>query len=238
VLATGACAYRRSAFEEVGGFDERLGDAEDADLSWRVLAAGYSFAVSPSTATEVEVESDPARLALRCFQKGRAAHRLLATWSRPRIPPGPPQLDGVGKWAARSGRLAFFCGYGASALVARVSSRVAEPPPALAAPRGWPRAAEHRGRGFLPRPAIRGVFRPDGALLVDLASLDRFETGPVGGWILRRLFEGSDRSAVVDEVVRVFDVGGAEAAKDYDLFVDDLVRAGVLLPAAPERSAA
>lgn len=44
----GAAAYRRSAYEEVGGFDERLfAYSEDLDLGLRLHAAGWRFADAP-----------------------------------------------------------------------------------------------------------------------------------------------------------------------------------------------
>ena len=43
-LATFNVVYRRAALEQVGGFDERFVTAEDVDLAWRVIAAGYALA--------------------------------------------------------------------------------------------------------------------------------------------------------------------------------------------------
>jgi glycosyltransferase involved in cell wall biosynthesis len=43
-VATGNAAYRRSVLEEVGGFDERMLLAQDADLSYRVREAGFALA--------------------------------------------------------------------------------------------------------------------------------------------------------------------------------------------------
>ncbi len=43
-LATFNVLYRRAALEEVGGFDERFLKGQDAELSWRVMAAGYDLA--------------------------------------------------------------------------------------------------------------------------------------------------------------------------------------------------
>lgn len=41
--------YRRSAVERAGGFDERLITAEDADLSYRVHAAGFELRFDPNS---------------------------------------------------------------------------------------------------------------------------------------------------------------------------------------------
>ncbi len=43
-LATFNVLYRRSVLEEVGGFDERYLKAQDAELSFRILAAGHALA--------------------------------------------------------------------------------------------------------------------------------------------------------------------------------------------------
>lgn len=43
-LATFNVVYRREALIDVGGFDERFLKAQDAELSWRVLEAGYELA--------------------------------------------------------------------------------------------------------------------------------------------------------------------------------------------------
>lgn len=42
-LATFNVLYRREALEKVDGFDERFLKGQDAELSWRVLAAGYEL---------------------------------------------------------------------------------------------------------------------------------------------------------------------------------------------------
>lgn len=48
LLATGACALRRSAVEAVGGFDPCLREGEDADLGRRLLAAGWEVIADPA----------------------------------------------------------------------------------------------------------------------------------------------------------------------------------------------
>jgi glycosyltransferase involved in cell wall biosynthesis len=42
--ATFNVLYRRAVLEQIGGFDERYLKGQDAELSWRVLAAGYELA--------------------------------------------------------------------------------------------------------------------------------------------------------------------------------------------------
>jgi glycosyltransferase involved in cell wall biosynthesis len=46
-LATGCCVVRKSAVEEVGGFNATLRGGEDADLGERLLAAGFDVIFDP-----------------------------------------------------------------------------------------------------------------------------------------------------------------------------------------------
>jgi cellulose synthase/poly-beta-1,6-N-acetylglucosamine synthase-like glycosyltransferase len=46
-LATGCCVVRKSAVEEVGGFNATLRAGEDADLGQRLLGAGYDVVFDP-----------------------------------------------------------------------------------------------------------------------------------------------------------------------------------------------
>jgi len=43
LMDTAACIVRRSAFESIRGFDEGLKSNEDRDLTWRLVAKGYSL---------------------------------------------------------------------------------------------------------------------------------------------------------------------------------------------------
>jgi len=74
LLATGLCALRREAVEQVGGFDPALRSGEDADLGRRLLAGGW------------DVVADPA---LRAISLGsESAHALLARYARWNSPQG------------------------------------------------------------------------------------------------------------------------------------------------------
>lgn len=41
-------AYRRSVFDEVGGFDENLQFGEDEEMNWRIIQAGYRILFTPA----------------------------------------------------------------------------------------------------------------------------------------------------------------------------------------------
>jgi glycosyltransferase involved in cell wall biosynthesis len=45
--ATTSVVYRKKVLMKIGGFDERLGNAEDVELAWRVLRAGYRIGYEP-----------------------------------------------------------------------------------------------------------------------------------------------------------------------------------------------
>ena len=56
-LATFNVVYRRAALEEVGGFDERFLKAQDAELSSRVLQAGYELGFDVGSTVEHDHET-------------------------------------------------------------------------------------------------------------------------------------------------------------------------------------
>ena len=75
---TADMAYRRSALEEVGGFDERFRRAyrEDADLALRVQAAGYRLVRGRRSVTHPVGKADP-WVSVR-LQRGNADDVLMA----------------------------------------------------------------------------------------------------------------------------------------------------------------
>jgi mycofactocin system glycosyltransferase len=65
-VPTTALVLRRSAVEEIGGFDESMRYGEDVDLVWRLVAAGWSVRYDPSVvARHDEPASFTGRLARR-----------------------------------------------------------------------------------------------------------------------------------------------------------------------------
>ena len=68
-------AFRRSAFVDVGGFDESFDYGSDIDFSWRLSQAGIRIRYVPD-AVVVHEWGDPARQRRRAVQYGRARARL------------------------------------------------------------------------------------------------------------------------------------------------------------------
>jgi GT2 family glycosyltransferase len=68
-------AYRRSVLEELGGFDEQLGFAEDVDFAWRARDAGYRIRYEPAAAIVHDWGGSHEELS-RAFRYGVARVRL------------------------------------------------------------------------------------------------------------------------------------------------------------------
>jgi glycosyltransferase involved in cell wall biosynthesis len=69
-------AFRRQAFEAVGGFDESFGSAEDIDFTWRLADSGYRI----RWVKDAVVKHDwgtPSRQIRRAFFYGKGGTRLL-----------------------------------------------------------------------------------------------------------------------------------------------------------------
>jgi GT2 family glycosyltransferase len=82
-LVGGFCAFRRSGFLELGGFDERLAPYywEDIDLSYRVRKRGWSIGYEPRSVVHHAVSASVSRHAGR-FRRDVMIHRnrLLFHW--------------------------------------------------------------------------------------------------------------------------------------------------------------
>jgi glycosyltransferase involved in cell wall biosynthesis len=71
------CSVRRELFLELGGFDERLNDAEDFDLGYRALERGYSVYFDKENIT-VHRDNISCESYVRRLIQYKAAHQRLA----------------------------------------------------------------------------------------------------------------------------------------------------------------
>lgn len=69
-------AFRREAFDAVGGFDEYFGSAEDFDFTWRLTDAGYRLRWVPDAVVQHDWGT-PERQLRRAFFYGKGGCRLL-----------------------------------------------------------------------------------------------------------------------------------------------------------------
>ncbi|MBA3236411.1 MAG: glycosyltransferase [Chloroflexi bacterium] len=67
---TTCCLVRRSAFEEVGGFNERLVTGEDPELFYRLRRAGHSFVIPANAWTLHAPPADFGEFLKKCFRYG------------------------------------------------------------------------------------------------------------------------------------------------------------------------
>jgi hypothetical protein len=131
---TANCALRREAFEAAGGFREDVRSGGDADLCWRLLAAGWQLERRPGAAVVHRNRTSVAAMLGQRFRHGAGAGWLarehpgalparrwpgLAWWSLQRAAAGvialargdrdgaiAGLLDGPAVWAFELGRLA------------------------------------------------------------------------------------------------------------------------------------
>ena len=78
---TANAAVRRAAFEEVGGFDERVRSGGDADLCFRLRDAGWGLEERPDARV-----THRNRTTLRALARQRARHGAGAAWLDARYP--------------------------------------------------------------------------------------------------------------------------------------------------------
>ncbi len=73
--ATINLAFRREAFDAVGGFDESFGSAEDMDFTWRLADRGYRLRWVPDAVVQHDFGT-PMRQVRRAFFYGKGRCRL------------------------------------------------------------------------------------------------------------------------------------------------------------------
>jgi GT2 family glycosyltransferase len=73
---TGNIAFRREAFDDVGGFDESFGSASDMDFTWRLVDHGYRLRWVPDAVVRHDWGT-PDRQLRRAFFYGKGGCRLL-----------------------------------------------------------------------------------------------------------------------------------------------------------------
>jgi GT2 family glycosyltransferase len=142
---TANCAVRRAAFDAVGGFDEGARWGEDADLCWRLRAAGWELEERPGARV-----AHRNRDSLRALLAQQAGHGAGARWLNRAHPgsspaPGPRELAGQARWFLRQAARAARAGEGDAARFALLDLLV--------------RAAFEAGRlrSNRPRALIRGA---------------------------------------------------------------------------------
>jgi GT2 family glycosyltransferase len=120
-VVSAAMGVRREAFDKVGGFDEALETQTDVDLSWRLIAAGYSPTFVPEAVLHYRYragaadifrqERGYARGAVQLYRKfrgegmpRRTLPRVLVSYARMALTiPGLWREDGLARLATQAG---------------------------------------------------------------------------------------------------------------------------------------
>jgi len=111
---TACCAVRRDAFEAVGGWPEPIRSGGDADLCWRLRAAGYALESRPGARVRHRNRTSWPALWRQLARHGAGMAWLDRRWPGSNPPPRPrelahrfslPPADQAAGWARDLGRL-------------------------------------------------------------------------------------------------------------------------------------
>ncbi len=235
-ILSGNCMYRRSAVNDAGCFNESLAACEDVDLAWRIVLLGYQLGyVAQAKVTHYNCDSWHGFL-----KKGLGYGRNAAVLASIYKPHGarekfkPAQI-----WSSRPerliSRLYYWAGYRQKEWHLRFKSDAA---PITQIP-----------QTVLKK--FRPVFRWNGnvalsisadaifwfrnedqiSVIVHLPSRLRIVLEAVGNYIWRRIVKGNNREGIISEIAVCYGVAAVTASSDLDDFVEELIEAGILLPA-------
>jgi cellulose synthase/poly-beta-1,6-N-acetylglucosamine synthase-like glycosyltransferase len=115
---TANLAVRRAAFEAVGGFPDPVRSGADADLCWRLAAAGWTLESRPGARVRHRNRASLSALLAQLHRHGSGMQWLDRRYPGAFPPPGPRELlarfallargdwiDFLGRWAVDIGRL-------------------------------------------------------------------------------------------------------------------------------------
>lgn len=238
-ILSGNCMYRREVLNEAGWFNENLEACEDVDLSWRVVLLGYQLGYVPS-ARVIHYNCDSWH---RFFSKGLNYGRGAAALASIYKPHGagekfrPAQIWSRDPERLLSG-LYYWLGY--RQMEWRLRLKLQRPPSKPAVPRLLEkfRAAFHWSSALSIRISADTIFwfRNDEqtSVIVHQPTKLRFVLDRVGDFIWRRIVKGMSRDTIVQELSAHYGVAPVTASADLDDLVEELLEAGILVPARTE----
>ena len=234
-LSTASCMYRRAALEDVEGFNEHLVACEDVELSWRVIAHGYRLAyVSDAPATHYEGRSW-LRFVTKGFRYGRGAAQIDSLYR----PHGARTTFGAARLrrlrpAAVLDSLSYRVGF----RFQQLKQRFGVTPPLESI---QPRAVDPAFRPWFTwmpdielRISPRAIFWLDDdrpvSVVVQPRARRRYVLDGTGDFVWRLLAREQRRDAIAGHIVAAYGVPLAQAARDLDALVEELIAVGLIEP--------
>jgi mycofactocin system glycosyltransferase len=189
-VPTAALVVRRSALEELGGFDESLTVGEDVDFVWRLVAAGWTVRYEPRAAVRHPIRSSwPAWMAQR-YRYGTSAAPLARRhgWA---VAPAVMSPWTAGAWALAAAGQPLLAAGAAAYSVAALHRQVPEGQAVRLAGTG------HARGGLALALALRRAWAPAAAVL-GIAGGRRTRTVLAAAVVLPGLVDWLDRRPALD----------------------------------------
>jgi hypothetical protein len=82
-------------------------------------------------------------------------------------------------------------------------------------------------------PQVRSRVLDGEAVLLHLRTGTYFGANEVGSRIWQLVVEGSTRAGLIERIAQEFDVDRDTLERDVDLFLEELLRAGLIAPSSP-----
>jgi len=236
-ILSGNCMYRREALDDAGLFNENLEACEDVDLAWRVVLLGYQLAYVPQ-AKLIHYSCDSWHEFLR---KGLGYGRNAAVLASIYKPHGarekflPAQI-----WSTKPERLLsglyYWAGYRQKEwrLRFKLDGAPAKHPQGTVLKKFRPAFQWTANVSLSISADAIFWFRNDEqtSVIVHLPTKLRVVLDQVGDFIWRRIAKGISRETIVQELSAHYGVAPVTAAADLDDLIEELLEAGILVPAS------
>ncbi|HEY9716899.1 MAG TPA: glycosyltransferase [Trichormus sp.] len=229
----GNCMYRRSAIEKLHGHDQSLFAAEDSDMSWRCILAGYSLEYAPSARLTHYDLNTPRTYLRKMFVYGRAdalvAHKFGWLGKRER-----PTSSGSKRLFPHFQLLNLFSRLGYEYEHWRIKlGMIPAPkryePEAIATELRATVQVDERRRLTIGPHVVYWFPTPDQAIVVKVRSKERFVLEGTAATIFHHLVHLGDRNAVLDAVIAEYDIAEDDAVVHVDSLIDSLANEEVFV---------
>lgn len=228
--------YRRDVVEKVGGFDEMLPACEDVDLAWKVVLSGYMLVNCADASVVHWNDDDWPKFVRKSWRQGRGsavlARRYLPHGARNAFAPSMIWRKGRDRSLVA---LKYWGGYRYE------SARISTGRSAAARDTSLPQVSSET------RPVFSWTdqqqmsissdvvywFRDDGvSIVVHNPSRSRIVLDESANFIWRQIARCASRDKTIRKLSEKYRISHKKAEADLDEFVDELMRAGILIGTA------